>query len=92
MLFYGVLVEILRLPFDDLEGILGALSQTGPQPITELLSDEPGFPVYDLYSALGTGRNTYPTAITCCFVDFDDLPFNFHFSLLLLFLPKRTPR
>ena len=82
MLFHGLLVEILRLPFDDFEGISGALPQTGPQPIAELFGRKPGFPVYNLQGALGAGRNADPAAVTLLLIDLDDLPFDFHFFLL----------
>jgi len=85
ILFHGLFVEVFRFSFDDSESILGAFSQTGSQAVTELFRYQPGLPVHDLQRPLGAGRHTQAAAVAFFFVDLDDLSFDLHVFLLLIF-------
>jgi hypothetical protein len=92
VLFYGPLIKILRLAFDDFEGIVWAFSQTGSKPIAKFLRNQSGFTVDDLDGSLGAGWDTVPATVTFFFIDLNDLPFDFHVFLPQEFSPQSSPR
>jgi hypothetical protein len=83
VLFHGLLIKIFCLALDDSEGIIGAFSQTGSQPIAEFLRNQSGLTVDDLDGSLSAGRDALLATITFFFIDLNDLSFDFH-----VFLPK----
>jgi hypothetical protein len=70
---------------NDLKGAQGTFSQAGPQSVAIKVGDHAGFAIYYLQCALGTGRHTVAASVTEFFVNFDNLTYGFHMSLLFMF-------
>jgi hypothetical protein len=88
--FHGLLIEILRLPFDDPEGIIGTFAKTGPESIAVLFRDQSYLPVHNLEGSLGARGHTHRAAIAFFFVDLNDLSFDFHFFSLFFSATEGT--
>jgi hypothetical protein len=84
MLVNRFFIKLVGLAFHDFKGSGGALAQTGTEPVTQLISNNPGFAVYNLQRTFGTGRHAQTAAVAQFFIDFDYFPQYFHDQLLFL--------
>ena len=73
MLHGRFLVEIVGLAFDDVQGVLGAMPDAGPEPVTKHIPHDLGLAVDDGQSALGASRHALAAACALFFVYFDNL-------------------
>jgi hypothetical protein len=71
MLLNSFLIEFISFTFDDTESAGGTFSQTGPEAVTQFVSDHSGFAVYNFKGTFGTGRNTLTAPVAQFFIDFD---------------------
>jgi len=74
--FHSGFVKIIGFPFYNKQGIVGTISETGPQAVTVLFRDQPGFAVNNLDGAFRTGRDTQAATITALIIYFDDISFD----------------
>ena len=90
VLVHGLLVKLVGLALDDLQGPRGALAQAGSQAVAEHVLHESCLAVDDLDGPFRAGGHTLAAAVAELFIDFDDLSFCFHvLSVSALF---RNPR
>ena len=78
MFLDGVFVEILGLPFDDVQGVIGAFPQAGPQAVAIFFGGQGGLAVYDLDGAFGAGGDAQAATVATFGVDFNYFTFNDH--------------
>jgi hypothetical protein len=78
MRFGGLRIEGFDFRLNNGQRIFGTFPETGAQPVTVFLGNQPGFAINNLDCSLRTGGNTKTTAVTFLFIDLDDLPFDFH--------------
>jgi hypothetical protein len=84
MLLNRVLIEFVRIAFHDSKRIVWTLPEASAEAVTVHFSDELRLTIHDLKRALGTRRHALAAAITQVFIDFYDLPCDFHVFLLML--------
>jgi len=89
MNFNSLLIEVLCLSFDDGDGILGAMSQTGSQAVAEFFADQLRLSVNNLKGSLSTVGNAEPTAIALLLINLYNLSCRHCLFLPFIFLRKR---
>ena len=72
MFLHGRLVEILGLPFNNLQGVVGAFPQAGPQAVAIFFGRQSGLAVDDLDGPFGAGGHALAAAVATVGVDFNN--------------------
>ncbi len=84
VVFYGGFIKLIGFTLDDLDGILGTMSEAGTETVAEIIGDQLGLAINDLNSTFGAGRHTKPATITLVLIYNYDFPFHastpFHYG------------
>jgi hypothetical protein len=74
ILVHRLLVERNRLPLNDPQRILWAVTQTGPEPVAVDIADQPGLTIHYLNGPLSTIRDAQAAAVAKILIYLHDLP------------------
>ena len=72
VLLNRLLVELIRIPLDDPDGVLGTVAEAGPEAVAEVVGGEDRLAVHDADGALGADRDAEAAAVALLFVDLYD--------------------
>lgn len=76
-----LLIKLIRLTFDDPDGIARAFTEAGTETVTKVISSKNCFTINNFDCPFGTGRNTESATVTFLLIDFNNI--SFHGSYLL---------
>jgi hypothetical protein len=72
----GRLVEFIGFANLDMDGVLGAVAETGAQPIAEIVGYQARLAIDNLNGAFRAGRNTETATVAFVLVDVNDISFH----------------
>jgi hypothetical protein len=81
VLFNGRLIEIIGIPLDDGDGVLGTVTEAGTETVAEVIGSKSRLAVDDGDGPFGAGRHAQSAAVAFFFVNLDN--FSDHGMLLL---------
>jgi hypothetical protein len=74
VLFNSPLIELLRIPLDDGDGIPGAVAETGAESVAEVVCGQPGLAVNDGNGPFGARGDAEPASVAFFFVNLNNFP------------------
>ena len=81
MLLHGLLVKLIGLTLDQLQGSGGAAAQAGPQAVAQNVADQFGLAVYNGQGSFGAVDDAGPATVALLFINLNYFA-NRHYCLL----------